>query len=108
MSGIYDLEPIRLSYVNEPLGMTCQEAAENSPMGKMIRNHCPIVLAYGDDETSEFKRQTNEYRDFLSQSGETVSFSEIRNRNHFDVIMDLMHSDTWLARQVLGQMANSR
>ncbi len=108
VSGIYDLEPIRLSYVNEPLGMNRQEAAENSPMGKMIRNHCPIVLAYGDNETSEFKRQTNEYRDFLSQSGETVSFSEIRNRNHFDVIMDLMHSDTWLARQVLDQMANSR
>ena len=108
VSGIYDLEPIRLSYVNEPLGMTCKEAAENSPMGNKIRNHCPIVLAYGDNETGEFKRQTNEYRDFLLRSGETVSFREIRNRNHFDVIMDLMHSDTWLGRQVLGQMANPR
>jgi arylformamidase len=108
VSGIYDLEPIRLSYVNEPLGMTCKEAAENSPMGNKIRNHCPIVLAYGDNETGEFKRQTNEYRDFLMRSGETVSFREIRNRNHFDVIMDLMHSDTWLGRQVLDQMANPR
>jgi len=108
VSGIYDLEPIRLSYVNEPLQMSAKEAAGNSPMGKTLRNHlrnhCPIILAYGDNETSEFKRQTNEYRDFLTQSGETVSFSEIKDRNHFDVIMDLMHSDTWLARQVLRQM----
>ena len=108
VSGIYELEPIRLSYVNEPLGMSAREAAENSPMGKALRNHCPVILAYGDNETSEFKRQTNEYRDFLSQSGETACLREIKNRNHFDVIMDLMHSDSWLAQQVLNQMAISR
>ena len=108
VSGIYDLEPIRLSYVNEPLGMSAREAAENSPMGKALRNHCPVILAYGDNETSEFKRQTNEYREFLSESAETASFREIENRNHFDVVMDLMHSDSWLAQQVLSQMAISR
>ena len=108
VSGIYDLEPIQLSYVNEPLGMSAREAAENSPMGKALRNHCPVILAYGDNETSEFKRQTNEYRDFLSESAETASFREIENRNHFDVVMDLMHSDSWLAQQVLSQMAISR
>jgi len=108
VSGIYDLEPIRLSYVNEPLGMSAREAAENSPIGKALRNHSPIILAYGDNETSEFKRQTNEYRGFLSASGETTSLKEIKNRNHFDVIMDLMHSDSWLAQQVLSQMAISR
>lgn len=108
VSGIYDLEPIRLSYVNEPLQMSSREAAENSPMGKALRNHCPVIFAYGDNETSEFKRQTNVYRDFLSQSGETVSLREIKNRNHFDVVMDLMHADSWLAQQVLTQMAISR
>ncbi len=107
VSGIYDLEPIRLSYVNEPLRMSAKEAAENSPMGKTLRSHCPIILAYGDNETSEFKRQTNEFRDFLTESGETVSFSEIKDRNHFDVIMDLMRSDTWLAQQALSQLAGS-
>ena len=108
VSGIYDLEPIRLSYVNDPLGMNCKDAVENSPMGKELHNHCPIILAYGDNETSEFKRQTNEYRDFLLQSDESVSFSEIKDRNHFNVIMDLMHADSWLSGQVLSQMVISR
>jgi len=107
VSGIYDLEPIRLSYVNEPLGMSLKEAAANSPMGKKLRNHCPIILAYGDNETNEFKRQTNEYRDFLLQFGATVTFSEIEDRNHFDVVMDLMNADSWLARQALKQIAES-
>jgi len=107
VSGIYDLEPVRLSYVNEALDLNSQEAKENSPAGQQLRNHCPITLAYGDNETAEFKRQTDEYRDFLVQSGETVSFHEIENRNHFDVVMDLMNEDSWLARQALKQIAES-
>lgn len=105
VSGIYDLEPIRLSYVNEPLGMNRQEAAENSPMSQAVRNHCPIILAYGDNETREFKRQSNDYRDLLLKTNETVSFKEIKGRNHFDVILDLMDENTWLSQQVLQQMA---
>lgn len=108
VSGIYDLEPIRLSYVNDALSMDQREAAANSPMNKPLQNHCPVILAYGDNETNEFKRQTDEFREFLLQSGETVVFNEIENRNHFDVIMDLMHSRSWLAQQVLGQMANPK
>jgi arylformamidase len=73
-------------------------------MDKLLKNHCPVIVAYGDNETSEFKRQSNEYRDFLAASGEQVSFSEIGDRNHFDVILDLMHAESWLARQVLRQM----
>ena len=104
VSGVYDLEPVRLSYVNEKVGMDASEAHKNSPIRHGLRNRCPVILAYGDNETSEFKRQTDEYRKVLQDSGIRVSFSEIANRNHFDVIMDLAHADTWLARQVLGQM----
>jgi len=104
VSGIYDLEPIRLSYVNEPLQMDAVEAYENSPSGKALLNSCPIILACGDNETNEFKRQTYEYRDFLTASGEAVVLKEIQNRNHFNIIMDFMHPTTWLSQQVLLQM----
>jgi arylformamidase len=104
VSGIYDLEPIRLSYVNEALGMDHLEAATNSPHSKPLRNHCPLILAYGDNETAEFKRQTDEYRHFLLAAGETVNFAEIEGRNHFDVIMDLANPASWLAQSVIRQM----
>ncbi len=104
VSGIYDLEPIRLSYVNEALEMDAGEAAANSPMKQPIRNQCPIILAYGDNETNEFKRQTDEYRELLLATNETVSFNQIKDRNHFDVILDLMDADTWLSQQILQQM----
>ncbi|NOX68967.1 MAG: alpha/beta hydrolase [Gammaproteobacteria bacterium] len=104
VSGIYDLEPIRLSYVNELLGLDHQEAQANSPIQQAIRNRCPVILAYGDNETEEFKRQTDDYRGLLLRADEVVSFKEIVGRNHFDVILDLTKSDSWLSQQVLQQM----
>lgn len=104
VSGVYDLRPIRRSYVNEPLRLSDEEVAQNSPLGQTLRNRCPIAFAYGDNETGEFKRQTDDYFRFLQDAGETVCVREIEGRNHFDVIMDLMHADSWLAQQALRQM----
>ncbi len=104
VSGIYDLEPVRLSYVNEKVGMDANEAMANSPVRLSLRNRCPVILAYGDNETGEFKRQTDDYRAVLQEEEIPVAFSEIENRNHFDVIMDLADEESWLSRQVLDQM----
>ena len=104
VSGIYDLEPVRLSYVNEKVGMDAREAAANSPIRHSLANRCPVILAYGDNETAEFKRQTDEYRAVLRESGIPVAFKEIPKRNHFDVIMDLADADTWLSQEVIRQM----
>lgn len=104
LSGIYDLEPIRLTYVNDKVGLNNAEAAANSPARLALNNVCPLIMAYGDNETSEFKRQTDVYRELLETSGFSVEFKEIENRNHFDIVFDLMDCNTWLSRQVLRQM----
>jgi arylformamidase len=104
VSGVFDLEPVRLSYVNEKVGMDADEAAGNSPALHSLLNPCPVIFAYGRDETAEFKRQTDEYADTLHAAGVAVSRAEIGNRNHFDVILDLADSDSWISQQVLAQM----
>ena len=75
ISGIFDLEPIRLSEVagrmelpatNGP-GSTRRAARRNSPIHHIPGRGCPlvvialVVLAYGGNETAEFKRQTDDY-----------------------------------------------
>ena len=37
ISGIYDLEPIRLNYLNEKLGLDMAEAERNSPVRHLPR-----------------------------------------------------------------------
>ena len=107
ISGIFDLEPIVLTYVNDVVGMDTAEAILNSPIHHRIRNRCPVILTYGDNETDEFKRQTTEFRDVLLEADIPVTFGEITGRNHFDVVLDLTDSETWLAQQVLSPMGLS-
>jgi len=104
VSGVFDLEPVRLSYVNEKVGMDAGEAGRNSPIRHGMSNRCPVIFAYGENETAEFKRQTDEYGSVLRHAGNPVALREIAERNHFDVILDLADAGTWLSRQVLEQM----
>lgn len=104
VSGVYDLEPVRLSYVNDKVRMDYQEAAANSPALLKAKCVSPVILAYGDNETGEFKRQTDDYLVRLEHSGTQLSFQEIPDRNHFDVILDLTNCDSWVSHSVLEQM----
>ena len=106
VSGVYDLEPVRLSYVNDALAMDSEEAIENSPMFRTPSALTPVTLAYGSNETSEFKRQSDEYRRKLKALGVPVTYKEINNRNHFDVILDLADASSWLASSTLSHMDN--
>ncbi len=104
VSGIFDLEPVRLCYVNDVVGMDSSEAGYNSPILHDVVNHCPVIFAYGNNETAEFKRQTDDYRDVLQDTGIPVTLRDIEDRNHFDVILDLADSGSWLSQQVFSQM----
>lgn len=104
VSGVFDLEPVRLSYVNDVVGMDADEAERNSPILHKHLNQCPVIFSYGEIETAEFKRQTDDYQKVLENVGMSAILKEIPNRNHFDVILDFADVNSWLSQQVLSQM----
>ncbi len=58
VSGLYDLEPIRLaSFLNVDLKLTPERVAALSPAYLPPATDAPLVTAVGGDESSEFKRQ---------------------------------------------------
>lgn len=57
LSSVYDLEPVRLTYVNEPLGLDADAAARLSPIRHLPDRLPPLVIARGGAETAEFARQ---------------------------------------------------
>ena len=61
ISGIYDLEPIRLNYLNEKLGLDVAEAERNSPLRHLPATVGELVVAYGTRELPELCRQSIEY-----------------------------------------------
>lgn len=104
VSGIYDLTPIRLSYVNEPLGLTPADVTALSPLGQPLAAAAPVLLAHGDNETDEFKRQSRVYASWLRRHDHDVQLVEIAGRNHFDVILDLNDPTSLLGGRALDML----
>jgi acetyl esterase/lipase len=80
ISGIYDLEPMRLSYINDKLRLDEAEAKRNSP-GPTTK---PLVVVYGADELPELCRQSEDYAKALNTKATAVP-----RRNHFTVLEEL-------------------
>ncbi len=88
VSGVYDLEPIRLSYVGEPLRLSEAQVAAWSPIRLEPLADCPATLIWGENDTEEFKRQSRDYARWLRQHGRRVSSIELAACNHFDILLE--------------------
>jgi arylformamidase len=104
VSGIYDLRPIPFTSINDALQLGAGEAELNSPLLLEVGQQCPVIFAFGDNETDEFKRQTRLMVEKLVQLEVATQQKEITGRNHFDVVLDLANPNSWLSRQVFQQM----
>jgi arylformamidase len=102
LSGIYDLEPVRHSYVNDALGLDIDAALRNSPVYQLPRRLPPVIIARGGAETGEYIRQHDTMAALLRQR---TSVTEIicPERNHFDLAYDLADPRTALGQAVLAQ-----
>jgi arylformamidase len=81
ISGIYDLEPMRLSYINDKLRLDEDEARRNSP-GPTAK---PLFIAYGADELPELRRQSEDY----AKSLRNTEVLAVAKTNHFTVLEEL-------------------
>ncbi len=87
LSGLFDLEPIRLSHVNGWLRLDAASARRLSPLHHIPPGPAPRLLAsYGGLETAEFQRQTEEYAAAWAAAGHEVSLAPQPARNHFDLV----------------------
>ena len=86
MSGIYDLEPIRLSYLNEALHLSPADALQASPLQLAMPDGVRALLCAGGQESEEFRRQRDTYAATLRQSGHAVEMVEVPQAHHLSII----------------------
>ncbi len=89
ISGIYDLEPIRISSLNGPIGMDWAEARRHSPLHNMPERLPPIILTHGALERPEICRQSGDYAAALQACGHDVTLLPVPETNHFSVMETL-------------------
>jgi acetyl esterase/lipase len=86
ISGLYDLEPIRLNYLNEKLGLDEAEAERNSPLLHPPPTAGPLVVAYGTAELPELCRQSVDYARAWVESGLPGHLLPIGGADHFTIL----------------------
>ena len=102
LGGVYDLEPIRLSYVNAAVGMSEAASRRNSPLDQRRTIDCPLVVAWAEFDTDEFKRQSRALTTQWSGGRAVATSFEQPNVNHFDSLFDWCDPDSRLSRETLA------
>ncbi|MDE0114182.1 MAG: alpha/beta hydrolase [Albidovulum sp.] len=104
LSGLFDLEPIRLSYLNADLRMNEEEARQQSPINNLPDRMPPTVVAVGGGETDEFRRQSRIYTDACRKKGFEVSYLEVGNCDHVMVSGEYRNLLSPLTAALMTQM----
>ena len=89
ISGIYDLEPIRLSALNDAIGMDASQARAHSPLHAVPGASAPAIIAFGADERPEIQRQGRDYAAALGALGRTARVLPVTGCDHFSVLETL-------------------
>ena len=109
ISGVFDLEPIRLCYLNEVVGLDQDEARRNSPIHLPLHGRCPVTVAVGERETAAFHEQSRAYAAKLERAGWACQLLVQPAVDHFGIVMSMEDRDTpivgALARQIGASMA---
>jgi acetyl esterase/lipase len=108
ISGIYDLEPIRHSYLNDKLGLDDTMSRRNSPMMQTGGAPKPLSLAVGSAELPLLRRQTADFAGHRARFGLPVTYEEIPGADHFTIMNEMVSPSgriTTLIRQLFERTA---
>jgi arylformamidase len=103
ISGIYDLEPIRHSYLNVKLKLDEATSSRNSPVMQAGGTMKPLSLVVGDAELPLLRKQTADFAAHRAIYGLPVTYEEIPGANHF-TIMNEMASPTGRITTLIRQL----
>ena len=102
ISGLYDLEPIRLCYLNDVLALTPETARRNSPVALPAPRAGSLLLTMGGAEGPEYQRQMDDLA--AAWRVPAADVLEMKGHNHFSIISELENPFSPLARAIQRQM----
>jgi arylformamidase len=88
ISGLGELEPVRLSFRNQNLNLSPEVAAQVSLLKQTPATHCPLLVAVGERETDDYRLQSRELSQYWQAHGNSGELMELKGRNHFDAVFE--------------------
>jgi arylformamidase len=104
LSGMYDLEAVRLSKRSSYVSFTDAMVEDLSSQRHLDGLRTPLILAYGSQETPEFQRQTREFFAAVQGMGKPAELIAGEAYNHFELLETLANPYGLMGRAMLRQM----
>ncbi len=106
ISGLFDLTPIARTFPQQWLNLSPADVVAMSPLAHLPRQGPPSVVAHARHEPAGFLRQSAAWRRAWREAGFDARLLEIDDRNHFDIILDLMDEGSEMTRALLSLIEN--
>ncbi|WP_420399909.1 alpha/beta hydrolase [Flagellimonas sp.] len=101
LSGIFDLDPIKNSYLNEVLQLNDHDVENYSIINKDLSVvKCPVSLSVGTNETEFFIEQSNSLYE-ENKSVADMEYKAYKHLNHYQMVHELGREDSPLVDFVL-------
>lgn len=107
ISGLYDLEPIRLCYLNKAVQLDEDDVVAFSPIRHLPKVPLTYILSVGGDESDEFHRLQAQFQTILNDHGLDVQIVRQRDGHHFDAVDRVGEAGSELSSAILS-MINAR
>jgi arylformamidase len=86
VSGVFALEPVRRSYVNDTVRMTAADAEAFSPVRLRPARPLPLVVAVGEREPIAVHEQCRLFAWIWREAGCSAAVMLMAGRQHFDMV----------------------
>ena len=102
ISGVFELEPLIPTSLNEALRLSPQTARDASPLLWPAPRPChTLVAAVGGAENSEFLRQSGDIATAWSAAGVNAERVVVPGANHFTVVDEIARTDSAMVNRIL-------
>jgi len=102
ISGVYDLAPIQAGSLNDALVMDAAEAERVSPIRAIVPSRARLIVAWGDAELPELRRQSADFATAWVAAGNTATTLPVPGTNHFSILGELIRADGALTEAVVS------
>ena len=107
VSGIYDIAPLRYSYLQPEILLDDGMVQRNSPLFAVRACATKALVTYGGDESPEFARQSSAFHDAWQQAGNRSDLLAQPGANHFTAIDGFGDPASPLCRWLAGVLLTS-
>jgi arylformamidase len=101
ISGIFDLEPIALCYLNEKLNLDADEVMTLSPRHVLPDRMPPLRMFVGGAELPELVRQSTTYADAARGRSLPVTLTVMPGHHHFSILDELRRPEGAITRALV-------